>query len=143
MFVSCECCVLSDRGLCRADHLSRGVLPNVVCPISMIAKPLRGGQDPESGQRATGKKNWFLYIFRARQTRQFHPKLLAYTLITFRISGNRAVLFGTLPHVVSYVRRTSVDMFLTSALYSTTRTLYEEEEKKGNEKGEKNMYTSK
>ena len=28
MFVSCECCVLSLR---RADHSSRGVLPNVVC----------------------------------------------------------------------------------------------------------------
>jgi hypothetical protein len=25
------CCVLSGRGLCRADHSSRGVLPSVVC----------------------------------------------------------------------------------------------------------------
>ena len=30
--VSCECCVLSGRGLCEgADHLSRWVLPSVVC----------------------------------------------------------------------------------------------------------------
>ena len=32
MFVSCECCVSSGRGLCDrpADHSSRGVLPSVV-----------------------------------------------------------------------------------------------------------------
>jgi hypothetical protein len=34
MSVCCECCVLSGRGLCvRADHLSRRVLPNVVCRV--------------------------------------------------------------------------------------------------------------
>jgi hypothetical protein len=33
IFVSCECCVLSGRGrsVRRADHLSRGVVPSVVC----------------------------------------------------------------------------------------------------------------
>jgi hypothetical protein len=31
MFVCCECCVLSGRYVRRADHSSRGVLPNVVC----------------------------------------------------------------------------------------------------------------
>jgi hypothetical protein len=37
MFVSCECCVLSGRGLlCQADHLSGGVL------LSVIAKPCKG-----------------------------------------------------------------------------------------------------
>jgi hypothetical protein len=29
MFVCCECCVLSGRGLRRIDHSSRGVLPTV------------------------------------------------------------------------------------------------------------------
>jgi hypothetical protein len=29
--VSCECCVLSDRGLCDGGPSSRGVLPSVVC----------------------------------------------------------------------------------------------------------------
>jgi len=30
MFVCCECCVLSGRGLCDGlDHSSRGVLPTV------------------------------------------------------------------------------------------------------------------
>jgi hypothetical protein len=39
MFVSCECCVLTGRGLLHwADHLSRGVLPSVVC-LSEIVKP--------------------------------------------------------------------------------------------------------
>jgi hypothetical protein len=55
MSVSCECCVLSGRGLChgclsvvsvvccqveacaRVDHLCRGVLPTVVC-LSVIVK---------------------------------------------------------------------------------------------------------
>jgi hypothetical protein len=37
MHVSCECCVLSGRGL-WADHSSRGVLPSVVC-LSVVVKP--------------------------------------------------------------------------------------------------------
>jgi len=37
--VSCECCVLSSRGLLRrAGHSSRGFLPSVVS-LSVIAKP--------------------------------------------------------------------------------------------------------
>jgi hypothetical protein len=31
MSVSCDCCVLSGRGLYRADHSSREVLLSVVC----------------------------------------------------------------------------------------------------------------
>jgi hypothetical protein len=31
-------CVFRKRSLCRADHSSRGVLPNVVC-LSVIVKP--------------------------------------------------------------------------------------------------------
>jgi hypothetical protein len=39
MSVSCECCVLSGRGLSIvADHWSRGVLPSVVC-LSVIVNP--------------------------------------------------------------------------------------------------------
>ena len=36
-----ECCELSVI-LRRADHSSRGVLPSVVCPVSVIAKPRSG-----------------------------------------------------------------------------------------------------
>ena len=32
-FVYCECCVSLGRGLRRADHSFRRVLPSVVCPI--------------------------------------------------------------------------------------------------------------
>jgi hypothetical protein len=42
MSVCCECCVLSGRGLCRVDRLSRGVLPSVVC-LSVITEPHRRG----------------------------------------------------------------------------------------------------
>jgi hypothetical protein len=59
MSVSCDCCVLSGRGLLRrADHSSRGVLPSVVC-LNVIAKPERGGHDPNTGRSATvgGEKN--------------------------------------------------------------------------------------
>jgi hypothetical protein len=38
MFVSCKCCVLSERSMRRADHSSRGVLPSVVCP-NVIMNP--------------------------------------------------------------------------------------------------------
>jgi hypothetical protein len=39
IFFSCDCCMLSSR-VCRADRSSKGVIPNVVWPICMIA-PLR------------------------------------------------------------------------------------------------------
>ena len=43
MSVSCECCVLSSRGLCdRADHSSRGVLLCVAC-LSVMVELHRGG----------------------------------------------------------------------------------------------------
>jgi hypothetical protein len=32
-------CAVRWRSLRRADHPSRGVLPSVVCPVSVIAKP--------------------------------------------------------------------------------------------------------
>jgi hypothetical protein len=35
------CCQV-ERSLRRADHLSRGVLPNVICPVSVIAKTRKG-----------------------------------------------------------------------------------------------------
>jgi hypothetical protein len=45
MFVCCECCVLSGRGLC-VGMLSRGVIPSVVC-LSMIVNPRQlGGRGP-------------------------------------------------------------------------------------------------
>jgi len=31
--------VVRERSLRRADHSSRGALPNVVCPMSVIATP--------------------------------------------------------------------------------------------------------
>jgi hypothetical protein len=42
IFDSCVCCVLSgkERSLRRVDRSSRGVPPNVVCPVSVITKPL-------------------------------------------------------------------------------------------------------
>ena len=43
MSVSCECCVSSLR---RADNSSRGVLPSVVCPQSVISKPRKGRSRP-------------------------------------------------------------------------------------------------
>jgi len=40
MNVFCECCVVRFRSSRRADHSSRGFLPNVVC-MTMISKPQR------------------------------------------------------------------------------------------------------
>jgi hypothetical protein len=40
----------------RAGHSSRGVLPSVMCPVSVIAKPIMGEHDPKWGQSATKKK---------------------------------------------------------------------------------------
>jgi len=58
MSVSCECCVLSGRGLLRrADHPLRGVLPSVVCRI-VIEEPHREGisQIGVSSPETEGKK---------------------------------------------------------------------------------------
>jgi hypothetical protein len=38
MSLCCECCVLLGKGVLRADHSSRGVLPSVEC-LSVIVKP--------------------------------------------------------------------------------------------------------
>ena len=48
--------MVRKRSLRWDDHASRGVLPNVVCLMTVIMKPHRGGHDPESGQSAKGKK---------------------------------------------------------------------------------------
>jgi hypothetical protein len=50
--------MLFYKSLLRADHSSRGVLLSVVCPMFVIAKPLKGGHDPKSGQSAAAKKKY-------------------------------------------------------------------------------------
>jgi hypothetical protein len=47
----------------RADHSSGGVLPSVVCPMSVIAKPIVGGHDPKGGQNATKNMRRRLVIY--------------------------------------------------------------------------------
>jgi len=63
MFVYCECCVLSGRGLCDgADHSSRGVLPTVMrrCVWSRNRKN-------EEAMACVGpqrhRKNSYIYIY--------------------------------------------------------------------------------
>jgi hypothetical protein len=59
-YVSCECCVLSDRVLRDGlNHSSRDVLPNVVC-LSVIVKPRQLGAPGPQGLSMHGKKK-FLY----------------------------------------------------------------------------------
>jgi hypothetical protein len=50
--VSCECCVSSLR---RADNSSRGVLPSIVCPKSVISKP--HNRRPRPGIESKRHKN--------------------------------------------------------------------------------------
>jgi len=56
----CLCCVVVVR--CQVDtsasgrYSSTGVLPSVVRPMSLIAKPIKGGYDPESGRSTREKK---------------------------------------------------------------------------------------
>jgi hypothetical protein len=53
--VNVVCCHVES--LRRADHSSREALPSVVCPVRVIAKPLRERHDTELGQGAT--ENFF------------------------------------------------------------------------------------
>ena len=51
----------------KADHSSRGVLPSVVCPISVIGKPRRGNATGgEGGVNEVIFKNGILH-FRKKQ----------------------------------------------------------------------------
>ena len=50
-------CVVRYRSLRLADHSSRGVLPSVVCLMSMIAKPRKGRSWPGIGSKCWNKKN--------------------------------------------------------------------------------------
>jgi hypothetical protein len=54
-------CVLSSRGLRRADHTSRGVLPSVVCLECDREATMRRRPWPARGCRATGKR---MYVSR-------------------------------------------------------------------------------
>ena len=57
MSVSCECCVLSGRGLCdRLITHSEGVLLGVVC-LSVIAKPRKGTPWPQDGPMSHRNEN--------------------------------------------------------------------------------------
>jgi hypothetical protein len=59
MFVSCECCVLSGRGLCV------GLIPRPEDSYSMwcvqwmcLRCPAKGGHNPDSGRSSTRKNNY-------------------------------------------------------------------------------------
>ena len=47
--------MVRKRALRWDDQVSRGALPNVVFPVTVIAKTRREGQDPELGQSAKEK----------------------------------------------------------------------------------------
>jgi len=58
MFVCCECCVVKQRSLQRADHSSRGVLPTVVRRCVWSRKPHElVGHDPH-WVAAPQEKKW-------------------------------------------------------------------------------------
>ena len=52
--VSFECCYAVRR---RADHSTREVVPNVVCTVSVIAKPLKGRPQPGIGSKRPPPQN--------------------------------------------------------------------------------------
>jgi hypothetical protein len=72
--------VLSGRGLFhRADHSYRGVLQSVVC-LNVIAKPERGGHDPNTGRNATVggiTRNAFFQVLR-RKLQSVGSRLFGY-----------------------------------------------------------------
>jgi len=54
-------CVIRWRSLRVVDHLSRGYLPSVVCPLSVIAKPRKG--TPCAGIGSKSYRNIYIYIY--------------------------------------------------------------------------------
>jgi hypothetical protein len=46
----------------RVDHSSRGDLPSVVGPMSVITRPNKGGHEPETGRSAKGKKSNIILV---------------------------------------------------------------------------------
>ena len=59
------------RPLRRADHLSRGVLPSVVCPLNAIAKPHKRKSLPRIESKRHKKKSlntlWGNFVLRSIQ----------------------------------------------------------------------------
>jgi hypothetical protein len=51
-------CVVRYKSLRRSDHSSRGVLPSVVCPMSVIANPRKGRPGPGIGPKRHRKNNF-------------------------------------------------------------------------------------
>jgi hypothetical protein len=49
-------CIIKKRSLRRVDQSSRGVIPSVVCPICVIAKPCKERPLPEIGSKSEIKK---------------------------------------------------------------------------------------
>jgi hypothetical protein len=109
-------CVLRYRFLGRADHSSRGDLPSVVCPMSVIAKSLKGRSWPEIWSRVArkGKENQLMDLFvyllnfillmwrigRAPNIIPIHIQQDA-TLHSLFISGNCSTCFGWYFHTSS------------------------------------------
>jgi len=58
MSLSCECCVLSGRGLCLGLIIRPDESYRVSCVLwAWSRSPVRGGHDAQSDRRATGKKS--------------------------------------------------------------------------------------
>jgi hypothetical protein len=54
-----------------AGLLSRGVLPSMMCPMGVIAKPRKGCHDPESGRSATRRGGIYTYLYTLNVTNSF------------------------------------------------------------------------
>jgi hypothetical protein len=100
MFVSCECCGLSGRGLlCQADHLSRGVLLSVMCPMSVIVKPCKGRPWARNGLKCHIKKNstWPPNWAEGKKTLSFTTSNIAttdYSVLSLMINENIGTIYS-------------------------------------------------
>jgi hypothetical protein len=56
-------CVVRYRSLRLANHSSRGILPIVVCPMSVIANPRKGRSWPGMGSKCCIKNYIHIYIY--------------------------------------------------------------------------------
>ena len=89
-------CVIRKKSLRRANQSSRGVMPSMVCPVSMIAKPCKGKPLSGIGSKSGIKKcvpfwNFLaqrVTLWRTRVQIYFHLVHIAHQTRTFFLSNH-------------------------------------------------------
>ena len=110
--VSCECSLLSGRGLSRADHSSRGVPPSVVC-LHVIVWSLDNERTPWTTRELlfpTPNDNFQSPFIRAKT--HISQTALAFSCFNSYVSARKQTKYSIVIH-----RKTEIETWLSSQFW--------------------------